>query len=107
MTETVGRDVDIAALSADEKRALLSRLLRERVKSSTSVHPLSFGQRSLWLLENLSPGSPAHMITYAGRISGELDVPALERAAQALVDRNAILRTTYPIIDGQPVQRVH
>ncbi|HTI74788.1 MAG TPA: amino acid adenylation domain-containing protein, partial [Mycobacterium sp.] len=107
MTETVGRDVDIAGLSADEKRALLSRLLRERVKSSTSVHPLSFGQRSLWLLENLSPGSPAHMITYAGRISGELDVPALERAAQALVDRNAILRTTYPIIDGQPVQRVH
>jgi amino acid adenylation domain-containing protein len=107
MTETIGRDVDIADLSADEKRALLSRLLRERVESSAATHPLSFGQRSLWLLENLSPGSPAHIITYTGLISGRLDVAALERAAQALVDRNAILRTTYGVRDGQPVQRVH
>ncbi|OBF36771.1 non-ribosomal peptide synthetase [Mycobacterium sp. ACS1612] len=107
MTETIGRDVDIADLSADEKRALLSRLLRERVESSAATHPLSFGQRSLWLLENLSPGSPAHIITYTGLISGELDVAALERAAQALVDRNAILRTTYGVRDGQPIQRVH
>ncbi|MFG1929625.1 amino acid adenylation domain-containing protein [Mycobacterium sp. NPDC048908] len=110
MTETIGRDVDIAdiaGLSADEKRALLSRLLREKAESSASTHRLSFGQRSLWLMENLSPGSPAHIITYAGLISGELDVNALERAAQALVDRNAVLRTTYGVRDGQPIQRVH
>ncbi|MGH3532792.1 MAG: non-ribosomal peptide synthetase, partial [Mycobacterium sp.] len=37
----------------------------------------------------------------------ELDVPALERAAQALVDRHPMLRTTYAERDGQPVQLVH
>ncbi|MGZ6780980.1 MAG: condensation domain-containing protein, partial [Mycobacterium sp.] len=38
---------------------------------------------------------------------GDLDVPALERAAQILIDRNAVLRTTYAMRDGQPVQLVH
>jgi amino acid adenylation domain-containing protein len=110
MTDIIKRpvgSVDIAGLSADEKRALLSRLLRERAEMSASTHPLSFGQRSLWFLYNLAPGSPAYTITYAGRISGELDVSALEAAAQALVDRNAVLRTTYAVRDGQPVQLVH
>jgi amino acid adenylation domain-containing protein len=101
------RPIDIAGLSAEEKRVLLSRLLMEQAEGSASVHPLSYGQRSLWFLHRLAPGSPAYTITYAGRISGDLNVPALERAAQALVDRHAILRTTYAIRDGQPVQLVH
>jgi amino acid adenylation domain-containing protein len=101
------RSIDIAGLSAEEKRLLLSRLLMEQAAVSASVHPLSYGQRSLWFLHQLAPGSPAYTITYAGRISGDLDVSALERAAQVLVDRHAMLRTTYAVRDGQPVQFVH
>ena len=101
------KSIDIADLSAEEKRVLLSRLLMEQAEVSASAHPLSYGQRSLWFLYQLAPGSPAYTITYAGRISGDLDVPALERAAQALVERHAILRTTYAVRDGQPVQLVH
>jgi amino acid adenylation domain-containing protein len=101
------RSIDISGLSAEEKRVLLSRLLMEQAAGSASVHRLSYGQRSLWFLHQLAPGSPAYTITYAGRISGDLDVSALERAAQALVDRHAILRTTYTVRDGQPLQLVH
>ncbi|WP_199256264.1 non-ribosomal peptide synthetase [Mycolicibacterium mengxianglii] len=107
MTDTIDGTPDISSLSADEKRALLSRVLRQRVGSSASTHPLSFGQQSMWFLNSIAPGSPAYTITYAGVISGPLDVPALERAAQALVDRNGVLRTTYGVVDGQPIQRVH
>ena len=74
------RPIDIAGLSAEEKRVLRSRLLMEQAEGSASVHPLSYGQRSLWFLHQLAPGSPAYTITYAGRISGDLDVSALERA---------------------------
>jgi len=101
------KSIDIAGLSAEEKRALLSRLLMEQAEVSASVHPLSYGQRSLWFLHELAPGSPAYIVTYAGGISGHLDVPALERAAQALVERHPILRTTYAVRDGKPVQLVH
>ena len=99
--------IDISGLSAQEKRALLTRLLVEQTQASATAHPLSYGQRSLWFLHTLAPASPAYTITYAGRITGELDVPALERAAQALVDRHAILRTTYAMRDDAPVQLVH
>jgi amino acid adenylation domain-containing protein len=99
--------IDISGLSAEEKRVLLSRLLMEQAAVSASVHRLSYGQRSLWFLHQLAPGSPAYTITYAGRISGDVDVSALERAAQALVDRHAILRTTYAVRDGHPLQLVH
>jgi amino acid adenylation domain-containing protein len=101
------RSINISGLSAEEKRVLLSRLLMERAEVSASVHPLSYGQRSLWFLHELAPGSPAYTITYAGRISGDLDVPALERAAEALVERHPILRTTYTVRDGKPMQLVH
>src|ERR1700761_7232276 len=99
--------IDISGLPAEGKRELLSRLLIEQAAVSASVHRLSYGQRSLWFLHQLAPGSPAYTITYAGRISGDLDVSALERAAQALVDRPAILRPPYTLRDGQPLQLVH
>ncbi len=99
--------IDISGLSPERKRALLSQLLMEEAQESASVHPLSYGQRSMWFIHKLAPASAAYTITYAGRISGELDVPALERAAQALVDRHPVLRTTYAERDGQPVQLVH
>jgi amino acid adenylation domain-containing protein len=98
---------NLAALSAEEKRVLLARLLMEKAEASASAHPLSYGQRSLWFLYQLAPGSPAYTITYAGQIRGDLNVTALEAAAQALVDRHDILRTTYTTRDGQPVQLVH
>jgi amino acid adenylation domain-containing protein len=101
------KSIDISGLSPERKRALLSALLMAEAEHSASVYPLSYGQRSLWFLHKLAPDSAAYTITYAGRISGELDVPALERAAQALVDRHPMLRTTYAERDGQAVQLVH
>lgn len=101
------KSIDISGLSPERKRALLSQLLMEQAEESASVHPMSYGQRSMWFIHKLAPASAAYTITYAGRIGGELDVPALERAAQALVDRHPMLRTTYSERDGQPVQLVH
>lgn len=103
----MGSSIDIDGLSAEEKRTLLSRLLMEQAEAEATTHPMSYGQRSLWFLHNLAPGSAAYTITYAGAISGQLDVSALTRAAQAVVDRHPILRTTYAVRDGQPVQIVH
>ncbi|OBI37640.1 non-ribosomal peptide synthetase [Mycobacterium sp. E2238] len=101
------KPVDISGLSPEKKRALLAQLLMEKAEQSASVHPQSYGQRSMWFIHKLAPASAAYNVTYAGRIRGELDVPALERAAQALVDRHPALRTTYAEREGQPVQLVH
>jgi amino acid adenylation domain-containing protein/non-ribosomal peptide synthase protein (TIGR01720 family) len=69
--------------------------------------PLSYGQQSLWFLQQLAPESVAYNIASAIRIKAEPDVTALRRAFQSLVDRHAALRTTFSAVDGKAVQHVH
>jgi amino acid adenylation domain-containing protein len=66
----------------------------------------SYGQRSLWFLQHLAPQGGAYNIAAAARVRTPIDGGALERAFQALVDRHAALRTTFPAIDGAPCRRV-
>ncbi|WP_158501869.1 non-ribosomal peptide synthetase, partial [Vitiosangium sp. GDMCC 1.1324] len=68
--------------------------------------PLTPGQWGLWFQHQLSPHTTEYNVTHATRVRSELDVPALHRAFQALVDRHASLRTLFVRVDGQPVQRV-
>ena len=69
--------------------------------------PLSSPQKRLWLLEQMEPGQPISNIPAALRLKGALDIAALKNSLQALVDRHAILRTTYHSVAGAPVQVVH
>ncbi|HSG40259.1 MAG TPA: amino acid adenylation domain-containing protein, partial [Thermoanaerobaculia bacterium] len=80
----------------------------ESIPSAPEVgdHPLSHGQRGLWLEERLAPG--LYNIAAAARVRGDLDREALVRALRALVERHPALRSTFPEDpDGEPVQRVH
>ncbi len=70
-----------------------------------AAEPLSQGQRSLWFLHHLAPEGGAYNIAAAARVRTPIDGAALARAAQALVDRHAALRTTFPAVDGEPRQR--
>ena len=70
-------------------------------------HPLSRGQQSLWFLHALDPADAAYNVASAVRIRGELDVEALRASVAALIERHAVLRTTFPTSRGEPVQRVH
>jgi len=63
-----------------------------------SVHPVSEGQRALWLLHQRDPArvGPAYTIAAAGRILGSYDPRALRAAFDTLVARHPALRTTFP-----------
>src|SRR5262249_1036881 len=66
--------------------------------------PLSFAQRRLWFLDQLEPGGSAFNIASALRLSGKLNVSALERSVSELVRRHETLRTTFVTVNGEPVQ---
>lgn len=100
-----------------EKRELLERLLKKeglsaarpglRPRRRDAEHfPLSHGQRALWFLQQLEPDNAAYNISTALRILTPPDVAALRRSFQKLVDRHASLRTTFGVVEGEPVQRV-
>jgi len=68
--------------------------------------PLSFAQQRLWFLEQLDPGTPAYNITIGLRLAGVLRVDALQRSLQEIVRRHEVLRSTFIVADGHPVQVV-
>ncbi|MCG6135476.1 MAG: amino acid adenylation domain-containing protein [Nostoc sp. LLA-1] len=75
--------------------------------NQAATYSLSHGQKALWFLYQLAPSSTANNATYAAKLVTNLDIPALKQAAQALVERHPVLRTTFATIDGEPVQTVH
>jgi amino acid adenylation domain-containing protein len=68
--------------------------------------PLSSAQQRLWVLEQLEPGNPASNVSAVLRLTGLLDVNALQQALNQVVRRHDALRTTAHVVDGQPVQVV-
>ena len=68
--------------------------------------PLSLAQQRMWFLNRFEPGSAVNNIPTALRLTGELDVAALQAAARDLVARHEILRTVYPEIDGVGYQQI-
>src|SRR6266568_3002983 len=110
----------VSDLSREEKRTLLAELLRKKAKgagggeatnghTSTTIgwSPLSHGQRALWFLYRLASESPAYNLLYAAHVRSSLDIPSLQRAVQALLERHPLLTATYTLRDGEPVQRFH
>lgn len=96
----------LANLSADEKRALLKRLLAEKSADGAGTYPLAHGQLALWFLQKLRPEMYAYNVAFAARLHPKLDPDAFQRAVDRLVARHASLRTIFPEQGGQPVQRV-
>ncbi|MET9963049.1 amino acid adenylation domain-containing protein [Streptomyces sp. NPDC006326] len=68
--------------------------------------PLSPGQRRLWFLNRIEGQRAAYNMPSAIRLSGALDVQALEAALGDLTARHEILRTVYPDSPQGPRQRV-
>ncbi|RKG73736.1 amino acid adenylation domain-containing protein, partial [Corallococcus exercitus] len=68
--------------------------------------PLSHAQAAYWSPERMGAASVYNQVLTPLRLDGPLDVEALRQAIEELVRRHEPLRTTFPTVDGQPVQRV-
>ncbi|MFD4405966.1 AMP-binding protein [Nocardia sp. NPDC058499] len=68
--------------------------------------PLSPGQLRLWERNQAVPGTTVETITAAMRLTGPLDVTAMQAAVADVVDRHETLRTVYPAAGAAPQQVV-
>jgi amino acid adenylation domain-containing protein len=66
----------------------------------------SFGQRQLWVVDHLLPNKTVYNEPWVDRLTGPLDVGALERALSEIVNRHDVLRTRFAVIDGVLTQVV-
>jgi thioesterase domain-containing protein len=109
---------DTSQLSA-AKRALLEKRLRRELPPARmrpphitprppgSRVPLSFEQEQLWLDAQLAPGAAIDAEFITVTMTGPLDLDALEQSLNEIIRRHVLMRTTFPVVDGQPMQVIH
>ncbi|HVN54987.1 MAG TPA: amino acid adenylation domain-containing protein [Anaerolineaceae bacterium] len=107
----------IAKLSPDKRALLTLRLQKQRAATATQQRiplrsnpsdpaPLSFSQQRLWFLTQMEPNNPFYTIPAAVRLTGTLDVSALELSLKEILRRHSILRTRFTVQDGEPSQSI-
>jgi amino acid adenylation domain-containing protein len=104
-----------------ERQALLAMRLSSRGKGSPIAHaitrlprnkegdffPLSFAQQRLWLLDQLEPGCPIYNSKSVLNLKGPLQIEAMSQSLREIINRHESLRTTFTMIDEQPVQVIN
>lgn len=70
------------------------------------IGPASFGQGRLFYLDQLEPGLAVYNVTVAFHLRGAVSEERLRSALSKLTQRQAVLRTTLELRDGEVVQRV-
>ena len=96
---------------------LLDELLRKKgiaVQAAKTIrrvakrefYPLSFAQERLWFIEQLEPDTPRYNVASVTRLQFPVSVPTLQRAFNHIITRHEVLRATFSVEAGQPVQRI-
>jgi len=98
--EALARQLADAASPVDAS-ATIPRAPRDRPL------PLSYPQEAVWFFQHLKPEMRSYNFQATVRVRGALDREALERTLEEIVRRHEIFRTTFPAVDGAPVQLVH
>jgi amino acid adenylation domain-containing protein len=78
--------------------------IAEESAQEVFVFPASLSQQRFWVLDQIEHGNPAYNVPVRFILHGPLDVGLVEKAFNEIVRRHEILRTTFALEDGQPVQ---
>ena len=109
------KDLPMASKLSADKLELLARLLEEEgieypradtiaLRERKDAEPLSFSQQRIWFLDQLIPGSSFYNLSRAVRLKGRLNIHALEESFNEIIRRHDALRTTFPTVEGNPIQ---
>lgn len=91
----------------DSKMAWFEEVPQQSQNEIQGIAPLAPIQRGMWFLQQMQPESNAYHIGILLSFNGHLNRDALQYALDEIIRRNETLRTSYPVQDGNPIQRVH
>ncbi len=75
--------------------------------SAAEYYPVSSAQRRMFVLNKLDENATGYNMPGAFWVTGELDHKRLENAFLGLIQRHESLRTSFKLIDNQPVQVIN
>ncbi|WP_280450745.1 non-ribosomal peptide synthase/polyketide synthase, partial [Nocardia cyriacigeorgica] len=117
LTKATGRQVPVRAVFDAPTVRELARLIAADAAAATALPPLtaqdrtapvplSIAQQRMWFLNRFDTASAGYNIPFALRLTGPLDVQALNAAIEDVIARHETLRTVYPEHDGTASQLV-
>lgn len=104
LTETLSNSTPELPALATSRSSMTPPVAAAVAAAAERPIPASSGQRRLWFLEQMEPGSPLYNIPYLVRLTGALNHAALEQALAKLVERHEALRTNFVAQGSEPVQ---
>jgi hypothetical protein len=75
-------------------------------RPSSCDTPLALSQQRLWILDQILGDSVAYNNVFALRLRGPMDTGAMTAALAMISRRHEALRTSFPLVAGEPRQRV-
>jgi amino acid adenylation domain-containing protein len=104
--QTIAELAQVAGSESQQGAAPKSVAPQMKKTESEGVLPLSHAQQRLWFIDKLDPGNTAYNISIGARLNGYLDKKALLRSLNEIVRRHEVLRTSFPVINDEPVQKI-
>ncbi|WP_342026020.1 non-ribosomal peptide synthase/polyketide synthase [Cytobacillus pseudoceanisediminis] len=107
-----------SSLSEEKKKMLALRMQGKKANKINTTEiipqkynenepvPMSFAQKRLWFLNEMEPGNAFYNMFTALQLSGPVQIKALEESFNVVLDRHEVLRSSFYIKNGQPVQRI-
>jgi len=95
--------VDMAKMIAQQKKSLTPEIAR---RDEEELPSLSYAQQRLWIADQLLSNRAIYNVPVAIRLKGSLNLIALQRACNDLMNRHEALRTTIDIVNGRPFQAI-
>ena len=99
---------------ASARNGLVEKYLNQRVqqnkigkRASSGPAPLSFPQQQIWLHAQIAPEVPVYNEPVTIYRDGPLDLAVLEKCFAEVMRRHEAWRTTFDVINGEPVQIVN
>jgi thioesterase domain-containing protein len=73
----------------------------------TFAFPLSLSQQRYWLFDQMMPGNATLNMPITLGLNGSVDREVLQRSLDELVQRHEVLRTSFEVVSGEPIQLIH
>lgn len=110
-------DIPVSEIFKSPTVRLLSRFVETADTSSDAPiellpeqehYALSAAQKRLYgICQVMGDEDLSYNMPFAMRLDGPLDTGRLQEAWHQLIGRHETLRTTFEVVDGEPVQRIH
>ena len=116
VTKTLGIKLSMLEAFHTPTIAGMARKLREKgytdctqivPREKRDYYPVSPSQRRLYILQQIDPDSAAYHLTDLIDLSPNSDIAKIEAVLGRLIQRHESFRTSFHVIAGQTVQRIH